>query len=265
MNSYKVIGDEEELKKFFTNVLELPLDGESIMVSHSARAKRLTPEQKEEYALGRAEMFHTEISKKRYGEPYTWIDFLSFISKFEVNEMAYLTRNKKPYPASTLVTYIYMNPSSEAAVVQDTLKFINTINSELIASAVKGSMPGIQESLRKMPSAMNHIKACHAQNSSRKVYVDFDADIDGLDNDGIKIIKDVASQFFGDEYHTIRTAGGVHILAKRNAMRFNPNLLVNALTKALSSKYAVKEIKKNDNNMIPIPGTYQYGQVVRIV
>ena len=45
---YKVIADIDELKYFFDNVLEKPLDGESIMICHSARAKKLTDEEARE-------------------------------------------------------------------------------------------------------------------------------------------------------------------------------------------------------------------------
>ena len=43
---YKVIADIDELKYFYDNVLEKPLDGESIMICHSARAKKLTDEER---------------------------------------------------------------------------------------------------------------------------------------------------------------------------------------------------------------------------
>jgi ribosomal protein S8E len=262
---YKVIADIDELKFFYDNVLEKPKDNESIMIMHSARAKKLTPEEKQEYALGRAEMFHTEISKKRMDEEYTWIDFLSTVSKLEVNENGYLTKNKKPYPAKVLVSYIYMNPSSEAAVAQDTLNRINTINAEIFASVIKGSKSGVDESLAKLSSISSHIKSCHAAHPSRKVWIDFDADIDNLSDEEIKMIDQTTVKFFGGGNHfLIKTSGGIHILARREALKFNPNNFINALEENFNTT-RVKEIKKNDNNMIPIPGTYQYGNIVRII
>ena len=39
---YKVIADIDELKYFYDNVLEKTLDGETIMICYSARAKKLT-------------------------------------------------------------------------------------------------------------------------------------------------------------------------------------------------------------------------------
>lgn len=164
METYKVIGDVDELKWFYDNVLVKPTEGESYMICHSARAKKLTNEEKQQFGSKRAEMFHTEISKVHVNEEYSWIDFLSSVSKLEVNKMAYLTNKKVPYPDKCLVTYIYMNPSSEAACAQDTLERINVINRDLIFSGIKGSSKGIKDSVWKLSTISNHIKSCHAQN-----------------------------------------------------------------------------------------------------
>ena len=69
-------------------------------------------------------MFHTEISKVHIDEEYSWIDFLSAISKFEVNKLAYLTKKKLPYPDKSLVLYMYMNPTF---IVLSVNIFINPI------------------------------------------------------------------------------------------------------------------------------------------
>ena len=61
---YKVIADVDELKYFYDNVLEKPLDGESIMVCHSARAKKLTDEERKLLGTNRAEIFIQKFQKR---------------------------------------------------------------------------------------------------------------------------------------------------------------------------------------------------------
>lgn len=262
---YKVIGDVEELKYFYDNIVAKPLDGESIMICHSARAKKLTEEERKGSGISRAEMFHTEISKKRVGKEYDWTDFLSLVSKLEVNKNAYLTETKKYFPDKALVTYIYMNPCDEAACAQDTFNRINTINAELINASIKGSIEGVKNSVWKLSTISKHIKSCHAQNPSRRVWIDFDIDCSDLDEDGINLIKEVVIKMFGeDNSFLIRTSGGVHCLVKKEALKFNPNNFIENI-KIVLIGYDVSEIIKNDNCMIPLPGSYQYGNIVKVI
>jgi len=261
---YNVIADIEELKYFFDNYLVKPLDGESLMAVHSARAKKLTEKERKNTGLNRAEMFHTEISKKRRDKEYTWKDFLSFISKFETNKYAYLSEKNEPYPDKSLVLYLCINPSSEAASVRDTFERISSFNSELIQAAINGSKKGIENSVWKLSSITSHIKSCHAQNISRKVWVDFDVDAT-INEKAIDIIKNISNKFFSmSNYFIIKTNGGVHIEVKREAIKFNPNNFIAALKEGLID-YDISEIIRNVNNMIPIPGTFQYGNVIKII
>lgn len=259
---YKVIADIDELKYFYDKVLVKPEDGESIMICHSARAKRLTDEERKLLGTNRAEMFHTEVSKKRDNQEYTWIDFLALVSKFEVNKNAYLTKANAVYPDKSLVNYIYMNPCSEAACAQDTLRQINVINKDLIDSALKGSTAGVKDSIWKLSTISNHIKACHAQNPSRKVWIDFDIDIDAdFSQEIYDAVYKPTNELFGKGFFfLIKTAGGVHALVKKEKLKFNPDLYTEAVEKQLESiGVKTKEVKKNDNCMVPLPGTYQYG------
>lgn len=267
IETYKVIADLDELKWFYDHILVHPRDGESYMICHSARSKKLNDDERNKYGVGkRGEMFHTEVTKKFKDKPYEWMNFLSCISKFEVNKFAYLTQNDLPYPDKCLVTYIYMNPSSEAACAEDTLNRVNEINQELINAGINHSVNGINESIWKLSTIGNHIKSCHAQNPSRRVYIDFDIDCHDLDDRAIDIIRKNTNNYFGKGFGClVRTGGGLHILVKKDRLNFNPFNFTNALTKDLQEDYTIDEIKKNDNVMIPLPGTYQYGKCVTII
>lgn len=261
---FNVIADEEILKSFFEKVCVYLLNGESYMMCHSSRAKHISEEKRKELGIrGRAEMFHTEIGRKRTDEKFTWENFKSLVSKFEVNKDGYTTLSGKHFPDESLVLYFYLNPCSEAAVAQDTLAHINNINKELIESTIKGSKNGVDNSVWKLASISNHIKSCHAQNPARKVWLDFDVDCH-LDETGIGIIKSTTFEFFGDfGVFFVRTTGGMHILVRKELLKFNPNTFTAKLDAELKNyNYIADEIKLNDNCMIPLPGTYQYGNIV---
>ena len=265
METYKVIANIDELKWFYDNVISKPVIGESLMACLSCRNKKLEKEEREALKISKAEMFHTEISKPIHDEEYSWINFLSFISKFETNVMAYVSKSGLPYPAKSIVLYMYLNPCSEAKVVQDTLERINAINADMIGAAIKHSKDGVKDSIWKMGTILNHIKSCHARNPSRKVLLDFDIDISDLSDDDISKIHSVSEKFFKKQnFFMVRTSGGIHVLVKSEAAKFNPNLYIDGLKEALVNK-EVKEIVKNDNAMCPVPGTYQYGNEVRIL
>ena len=178
--------------------------------------------------------------------------------QFETNKKAYLTASKMPYPDKSLVLYLYMNPCSEAAVAQDTLNRINVINKDLIDSALKGSHVGVQDSIWKLSTIHSHIKSCHAQNPSRRVWIDFDIDCKDLNDSAIQTIKDTTLNFFPKgSFAMVRTAGGVHVVVKKDRLKFNPNNYTSAIENALKD-YTVDEVKKNDNCMLSIPGTWMY-------
>lgn len=78
------------------------------------------------------------------------------------------------------------------------------------------------KSINKISTVQSHIKSCHVQNPSRKIYVDFDLDaVPGLNAAylntlDIKLLKDIIKKYFGnDGYFFIRTVGGVHIVVKK--------------------------------------------------
>lgn len=265
---FKVIADIDELKWFFDHLVEKPLDGESYMICHSARSKHMTPEERKEYGANRSEMFHTEISKKILNREYKWNDFLALVSKLETSRYAYITENGYLYKDNMLVSYLYLNPCSEAACAWDTLERINTINKDLFSSALKGSTVGVNDSVWKLSTISNHIKACHAQNPSRKVWIDFDIDCETPDDPKFpQVVYSVTKEVFGfKKFFLVKTTGGIHAVVKKEALKFNPNLYTNMIVDELK-KIGIdcKEAKKNDNCMIPCAGTYQYGNPVVIL
>ena len=220
--SYNVIGDMDELKWFYDHVVVKPGLGESLLLCHSARRKHCTPEEIAELKLGRSEMFHTEVSKARANQEYKWEDFLGSVYKFETNKYAYTTSTYQPYPDKTLVLFLYLNPCSEAAVVLNTKATINAMEEDLFNSCLKKSWEGVEDSLYKLSTITNHVKSCHAQSPSRRVWIDFDIDADLTESD-YPVIHEVTEQAFGKgNFIMVKTAGGMHVFVKKDTLKFNP-------------------------------------------
>lgn len=299
--SYDVIADLEEVKWFYDHILVKPVQGESLLICHSARRKGFTPEEIEKYQLGRSEMFHTEISKARANQEYKWEDFIGAIYKLECNKYGYTTKTYEPYPDKSLVSYIYLNPCSEAACVMDTVQTFMSMNFDALNAALKRSWGGVDDSVYKFSTIANHIKSCHAQNPSRKVWIDFDIDWDFAKSE-IPVLHDITEKWFGkSNFVMVKTSGGIHIFVKKEALKFNPNDYMNdvkenvihatAYDRSIGYKKGDKvycsekicvalkdsptgeadwdvqgEVIKNDNTMCAIPGTYQYGKhIVRVI
>lgn len=265
MEFYKVIADIDELKWFYDHVLYKPQIGESLMACLSCRNKRLSDKERLDLKISKAEMFHTEISKPHHDQPYHWENFLAFISKFETNKLAYVTKSDMPYPDHSIVLYLYLNPCSEAKCVQDTLQRISAINADMIGAAINHSKDGVADSIWKMGTIANHIKSCHAQNPSQKIWLDFDIDMEKYDDKAKDIIHSITEKFFGEKsFVMIKTSGGVHVMVRKEKLNFNPNSYLEELRTSLVS-YNIKEVEKNDNCMCALPGTYQYGNPVFVL
>lgn len=221
--AYDVIADIDEVKWFYDHVVVKPEAGESLMICHSARRKHCTTEEIAELQLGRAEMFHTEISKARPNQPYNWNDFIGAIYKLECNKYAYTTKTYQPYPDKTLVSFMYLNPCSEADSVMSTVKTFMEMAFDGLHAGIKKSWTGVEDTIYKFSTLTNHIKSCHAQNPSRKEIIDFDIDWAITEAD-YPIIHDITEKWFGKQnFFMVKTSGGMHVLVKQKALHFDPN------------------------------------------
>lgn len=219
---YDVIADIDELKWFYDHVVVKPEQGESLMICHSARRKHCTPEEIQELQLGRAEMFHTEISKPRPNQAYNWNDFIGTVYKLECNKQAYTTKTYQPYPEKTLVSFMYLNPCSEADSVMDTVRTFMEMAFDGLHSGIKKSWKGVEDSVYKFSTLTNHIKSCHAQNPSRKEIIDFDIDWT-IEESDYPLIHEITEKWFGKKnFFMVKTAGGMHVFVKHDALHFNP-------------------------------------------
>lgn len=296
---YKIVADEKEMKWFFDHILEPPEVFETYMVCLSARAKKVPAEERELYQLGRGEMMRTELIRRKGGN-WNFDIYKQAPYKYNCHKSAMLTKSGLPYPEKCLVCYAYVNPSDELDCVDDTVVFYDKIKSELVRSYRKNSKDGVADHLEKLPKIFEHLRSCHASHLSRRIWRDFDFDIDvpekvNISKDDAKeivrkaIVKNADTTYGKGNYAIVDTSGGFHLLVRISAMKSDPNDFIKAVQSvpftwtnscyshkndmtitALKDDYIrtlCKEVKLTDkgSQFLPMPGTLQYGRLVRII
>jgi len=257
MGNYRFLADEEELKWFWDYGIPPLQKNEIYFVSLSARNKQLNEKEREEYKVGRSEMFGKQ--QIRYDD---WGQFLRHIKRFEVRKDAYLTKAEIPYPQKVLVVYWNITPIDAYKAMKDQMTYLNEVLSSLADSAIKNSQGGIDEAFYKVRKSFDTCQSLFARNFGHKEWVDFDID-SVLDYDQkIKVWDYFRQQFGTGNTMFIETAGGLHCLLRKSCLKKNPQIICNELLIILPN---AKEIVRNTNEMIPLPGTYQYGNhIVKI-
>jgi len=262
----KIIHDESQIKYFYDNIMTRFDNTECWFFCMAARNKYLTKEEREEFCLGRSEMFARTILARD--------DFSSLLSKlkrYECNSEGYITKNNKPIPQKSLVTYANINPSSVISSLEkfkkDTLDFTN----DILHSFIKGNNPDFN----KLKSIHGLFETSFQNTCSRKNWLDVDLDVP----------KSYLPWFYTCEgwshfvcahnlknYYVISTHSGYHMLFDTKEIKFNPQEIVDCLTQLFYTYEKIctdvvnkVEIIINKNGMIPLPGTLQGNYPVKFV
>lgn len=283
---YNFLGDEEELKWFFDHCVFEPKSNEVFCFALAARNKKLSEDERKEYGLGRAEMLNTNIVSMRDHEAFNFNKWERGVLKFEVNKKAMLTRTGMSYPEKSTVIYYYIHTSDEMKVLNEGAKYINDMKADLINAAMKGSAEGVQDAVKKLKSARVNVERMHARCPGTKKLIDFDMDIDPdyMDRKYDIILEALKKNFnktFGKgNYFIVDTSGGFHVLVKKEFLKSDPNkvtvkvcedveTMIPTVMKKFNefgyNKLAIKEFNINKNSLIPLPGTLQYGRLVKII
>jgi hypothetical protein len=268
---YHIVEDENEMKWFFDHIISKPEPWESYMICLSARSKKLTPDEREMYQLGRGEMMRTEIIRSKGGN-WNFNIYKQGSYKYNCNKNAMLTKTGLPYPEKCLVCYAYVNPSDELKCVSDTFEFYNKIQQELIESYRKDSKDGIEDHLTKFPKVFEHLRSCHATNLSRRIWRDIDIDlIDELKEDKEKrkeIEENLEFEFtekFGkSNFVIIETSGGYHCLIRVSSINSNLKTFCEKLN-LIGIFFEEIKLTEAGSQFVPLPGTLQYGNLVKII
>lgn len=254
MESYNLIWSEEEIKKFFDNVLPELLPTEVYFVSLSARNKYLTEEERVSLELGRTEMFERKIIRKR-----DWNKFIRTVKKFNSMKGSYTTKNNSFIPEKCIVVYININPSDVLKVYSDYNKIMMEYFFELQNCAVNHvDLTGVLEKISKMNEVM---MTCYQRNTGVKHLLDVDFDVPK--NEGKKyllmFLRDLTQNKV--KFNVLETKSGYHVILHRSTLKYNFHGSIDKIVKIIEDEESWDnwEVVKNVNQMVPLPGTYQGG------
>ena len=253
METYKFMHSQEELRWWGDYGVPPLKPNEIYFLSLSCRNKSLTEEERQYYQCGRSEMF-----AKQQIRHDTWEDFLKHVKRFEVRRDAYLTKSGVPFPQKSLVVYWNLTPIDVVKAMRDQISHLIEIQSALTDSALKGSKAALDDSFHKARKSFDTAQSLFARNFGTKVWVDIDVDkSDMSDSDYCEIrafFEGEASFRVGDVMY-VRTGGGIHCLIRKSALNVNPKWI----GESIQGRIGAKEAVVNSNQMMPLPGTFQYG------
>ena len=268
---HKIISDVEELKYFFDNILPPLKSTEVYFVSLSARNKYLSEKEREQYCLGRTEMFAKNIVRKR-----EWSRFLRTLRKYEVNEGGYTTKNDSNIPSKCITCYININPSDTLLALKAFKTVLEEYQFELANIAINKRDPeNIANRVNKLD---NNLMTAYQQAHGTRHWIDIDMDVP-KDFDPLEKTSYFLRSKGVNTFYLLDTKSGYHLLIKKEELTFNPSEIIEEVRNQLYSFFYGKlhsdakaveltdasEIIVNKNQMIPVPGTLQGGYPVRVI
>jgi hypothetical protein len=245
------VGDIDEMNRFMKIMPEAG-PNEAYFISLSGRAKYLTDVEREEITLGRQEMFGRETASSK--------EFLMSHSMRALDShlIARRTKNDKKIPHSCLVCYMNINPSN---MVNAYLLFQNEMNREIrgmVLALQNGKEPNYEYIQIQQRKLMN----CIQRTSNKKYFIDIDCDTkDEIATGFLKNNMDNA----GIEYHIIESKNGFHFMIRKETLKglkFNLKELCDKTSKLVKGD---PEVMINGNAMVPVPGTYGGGFLVKFI
>lgn len=268
MGTYKYVFDEDEVRWFYEHGLPRLKPNEVYFLSCAARNKPLDDADREYYHIGRSEMFNKVVV---HTDDYE--SFRRAIAKLECNEEAYRTKNGMRFPDSSLVLYVNITPTDAYRAMCEHMDELINVQRELTDSVLKKSEKGIESAYKNIRRSHSIGQSIFARCWGEDTWMDMDIDIEHPDMKSLgEAISAIVEDVIGREnFIMVHTAGGFHILLRKVSLRdigvkfktdpFNviKNLIVDDI-KVNRFHAEVKEIVKNENRMIPLPGTCQYGK-----
>lgn len=262
MPHYEIIYNENEIRKFHSEVL-IPLKPLEVhFVSLSARNKYLTSEERKEFDLGRTEMFAKTVVREDNADEY-----IKRIRRFECNVEGYTTRKGGPIPSKCLVCYANICNSSTTKALQKFQKLIAEYTTEAVTLSMQP--PKALESRAQFIDRMNKIDSnllTFYQNShSSKYWIDIDIDLDEKKESDAYLIRSALWRNGYKEFnlmHLIDTKSGYHLLIPKHILNGNPSTTIALYLKEI---FNAKEVVVNKNQMVPLPGTLQSDYEVKFL
>lgn len=289
-----LIYDEAQVIEFYKEILGKPkmdpFDADFFCVA--ARKKYMTQEEKEKTRLG-----DTTLLEKTPLREYNEEIFLHKLQKVDSCLDYLYSHSGANIPRSCMVFYMNVNHTNMINALKNLKIDIATMEGELYDVFMKkGSQENIGNKLKRLDNLT--LKAYQdPKNVSKRFWIDIDMDIstDLISGDEVKKALDegLAKKEVPDfkiryPYSIIQTRGGYHILVNTDMISLHNNAwadyvkthnghnfkerirsikdFLDALENLVKSKgLEAKEIKINQNAMVPIPGTLQGGFEVKML
>ena len=267
--TYEFLKDMNELKWFWTYAMRPLKPNEVYFISTSARNKQLDEAEREYFQVGRSEMWHKEIITKD-----DFPRFLCGIRRCETNKLACLTKSGKPYPDKVLVLYANIAPADAYSAMTTQIDHLISTQRELVDSLLKNSQQGIDQAFYNIRRSHTTGQSVFARSFSDGEWLDVDSDIENFATTEGRAAVEQVKDFLREEtgrgnFMQIQTSGGFHWLIRKSKLadigRKYKTDPVGIIVSRMNAEFkaagiTVNEIIRNKNEMIPLPGTVQYGR-----
>ena len=270
------IWSEEEILKFYENVLIGLKPDESDFFCVAARKKYMTQEEREATRMGDTCMMCKTVVKEHHPKK-----FLAKVHQADATMDWYTALNGTILPRSCMVIYINVNHTSVPKAVRDFKHELAEYDYEFSCAAAKENEDNASRKLAGIHNRM--LKSFQDPKNQKGDWIDFDLDVDKTKikvEDIYNIFRNISSLF--GTVPIIETQGGYHALLSKFSIKMinkyvstvysGEDIRKNVVTserilKALREnldKDSVKEIDVNQNSMVPLPGTLQNGFEVKL-
>ena len=261
-----LIYDENIIRAFFRTVFpDIWERTEGAFISLAAR-KKYIPEGIDIDLGHRPQMLDRDVVRSQNEDVY-----IAKLRRFTAPD-AYTDNNGKPIPPEVMAVYVNVNLSDGLKAWRQTKKSIAETDEEIMTHAFSSNLD-----LAHSASSVMHLDGMWMsamQNSySRVLWIDYDIDI--IPDDGAITFSErltlargkaeaVLSGMGVRRYVGITTRGGFHILVHTKENTFNKDVNPETILRALQKELApyAKEVVRNGNGMVPLPGTRQGGAAV---
>lgn len=291
---YKFLEDENELKRFFDFYISFVTlkPTECLFLSLAARNKYMQDRETNDINLNKTHMFDRQIVVGKDSHRL-WNNLITSIRKLERNIGAYKVKSKTSdgvlydIPNECMMVYFNINPANSVNALLQLKDRINKIEEELWKASVEGN--SIENCIMDVNRIHHIAEECYGKAKSKRRWFDVDIDFKSIDNlPADEKMKEIAIEICDElnilhnSMFLVRTYGGFHLCFNVNICKIlkkSPQQILDVIRNKVESyvnKYntsssvppdsmVINEIKLNENEIIPLPGTRQSTHLVRFI
>jgi len=184
-----------------------------------------------------------------------------------------------------------LGPDLSGYLNNPTAESLDAITKRIGSLKMRSDESGTSQSLYKMCKSLSKMKRLQFDNVGTKYWVDFDLDLNDWGKyirdyyvDGFPLLEgwmDYCNEKLGKgNYVIVATSGGYHTMVNKDIIHWNPNTFIedfkrleiespmphpDGSTRLVKNGELIDELVYNTNAMVPVPGTFQYGNIVRVI